>query len=205
MENEDAAGVTLDAALQEARRCFNCGCVAVNPSGIGLARLRSVPTSKDKENNHRRCLLCGHCAASTVHEQDDLITEIRVPPNPLARPGVREVHAAVAVDLSIVERAGCDEGSDGRCTDAPLVLGAVGPGTHSCARGGGNSKGGRLNRRRRDGLRRPHLERAAACDDRVQVDIAKTPIRRGAAGRSVSWPMYAMSDIKERLTVKTAV
>ena len=37
IDREDALGLDMEAVLKEADRCFNCGCVAVSPSDIGLA------------------------------------------------------------------------------------------------------------------------------------------------------------------------
>ncbi len=129
MDIEEASGVTPDAALQEAQRCFNCGCVAVNPSDIGLALVAlGADIVTTKRTLSADAFFTATAAASTVLEQDELITEIRVPRQPPeARQGYVKFTLRKPVDFSIVSVAAVTKVTDGRCTDARLVLGAVGP------------------------------------------------------------------------------
>lgn len=129
MEIEEEAGVTLDAALQEAQRCFNCGCVAVNPSDIGLALVAlGADIVTTKRTLGADAFFTATAAASTVLEQDELITEIRVPRQTAgARQGYAKFTLRKPVDFSIVSVAAVTQVRDGRCTDARLVLGALGP------------------------------------------------------------------------------
>ena len=55
---EDTPGVTPEEAQREANRCFNCGCVAVNPSDIGVALVASdgkIVTTKRSIDAARFC------------------------------------------------------------------------------------------------------------------------------------------------------
>lgn len=129
MEIEEAAGITLDAALQEAQRCFNCGCVAVNPSDIGLALVAlGAQIVTTKRMLGADAFFTATAAASTVLEQDELITEIRVPRQPAgARQGYAKFTLRKPVDFSIVSVAAVTNVTDGRCKEARLVLGGVAP------------------------------------------------------------------------------
>jgi NADPH-dependent glutamate synthase beta subunit-like oxidoreductase/CO/xanthine dehydrogenase FAD-binding subunit len=129
MEIEEAAGVTLDAAMQEAQRCFNCGCVAVNPSDIGLALVAlGAKIVTTKRTLGADVFFTATAATSTLLEEGELITEIRVPRQPAdARQGYAKFTLRKPVDFSIVSVAAVTRVAEGHCTEARLVLGGVAP------------------------------------------------------------------------------
>jgi NADPH-dependent glutamate synthase beta subunit-like oxidoreductase/CO/xanthine dehydrogenase FAD-binding subunit len=81
LDVEDVGSLDHNAALEEAKRCFNCGCYAVNPSDLAPALIvldAKIITSK-------RTIDAGDFWAankgirSTVLDNDEIVTEIQLP------------------------------------------------------------------------------------------------------------------------------
>ena len=80
IDTEDRQGINMEEAQREASRCFNCGCVAVNPSDIGVALLAlngKIVTTK--RNIDAKDFFAPHATASTILDADEVIKEIRLP------------------------------------------------------------------------------------------------------------------------------
>jgi NADPH-dependent glutamate synthase beta subunit-like oxidoreductase/CO/xanthine dehydrogenase FAD-binding subunit len=126
---EDRPGVTAAEAQKEAGRCFNCGCVAVSPSDIGVALVAAggkiVTTKRSIEAS---VFFAPDATTSTVLDADEMITEIRVPK---IADGARQEYLKFTlrkpIDFAIVGVAAVISTRNGKCTDARLALGAVGP------------------------------------------------------------------------------
>jgi NADPH-dependent glutamate synthase beta subunit-like oxidoreductase/CO/xanthine dehydrogenase FAD-binding subunit len=127
---EDTLGQGLSEIEAEANRCFNCGCVSVSASDMGVvlaalgARveiagpggIRTVPI-EDFFGSLR-----------TILEADEMVTEIRVPQPPDgARQAFLKFRLRESVDFPIVSAASVITIKDGICKDARIVLGAVAP------------------------------------------------------------------------------
>lgn len=126
---EDIPGLSLAEVEREAHRCFNCGCLAVVPSDVGVALValgakivttkRSIPAQDFFSMSADR---------PTVLEPDELIKEIRVPRPPAgARQKYEKFTLRKPVDFAIVSVASMVTAKDGVCKDARIVLGAVAP------------------------------------------------------------------------------
>ena len=130
LDIEDHGGLGLAEATIEANRCFNCSCVSVNSSDIGLALtaldagltiagptgIRTIPITE----------FFGRLGNSL--EPDEMVTEIHIPHPPEgARQTFLKHRVREAVDFAIVSVASVITEKDGRCKDARIVLGAVAP------------------------------------------------------------------------------
>ncbi len=78
---EDTGSLGLSLALTEAKRCFNCGCYAVNPSDLAPALVvldARIITSK-RVINAEDFWAANRCVQSTVLDNDEIVTEIQLP------------------------------------------------------------------------------------------------------------------------------
>ncbi len=113
----------------EARRCFNCGCVAVGPSDIGVALIALGATIvTTKRSIDAETFFSTSATDATVLGSDEIITEIRIPK---PAEGVRQSYLKFTlrepVDFAIVSVASMISMKDGLCDDVRIVLGAVAP------------------------------------------------------------------------------
>ncbi len=126
---EDTPGLNLSETEREARRCFNCGCLAVNPSDIGIALIAldaKIVTTKRTVESH--CFFTASATGSTVLDPDELVTEIQIPKLPdSARQNYLKFTLRDSVDFAIVSVASVIIVERGLCTDARIILGAVAP------------------------------------------------------------------------------
>lgn len=126
---EDTVTPFPEQAAEEAKQCFDCGCLAVSPSDLGGALIalggRVVTTKRviSAEELFRAGVL-----ASTVLERDELITEIVIPPQPDgARQNYQKYRARNSVDFPIVSLSSVLTVQNGKIQAASLVLGACAP------------------------------------------------------------------------------
>jgi NADPH-dependent glutamate synthase beta subunit-like oxidoreductase len=126
---EDIPDLSSKEIEKEASRCFNCGCVAVNPSDIAVALValdaqivttqRTIPV----QNFFTACT-----EGTTVLNPNELITEIRIPEPPDgSRQNYEKFTLRKPVDFAIVNVASLINIQGGICTDARVAIGAVGP------------------------------------------------------------------------------
>jgi len=81
IESEDVGTIDFSAALTEAKRCFNCGCYAVNPSDLAPALIvldAKIITSK-RTISAENFWTANKGIRSTVLDTDEIITEIQLP------------------------------------------------------------------------------------------------------------------------------
>jgi NADPH-dependent glutamate synthase beta subunit-like oxidoreductase len=126
---EDRPGVATGEVEKEASRCFNCGCVAVSPSDIGVALVAAggkIITTKRSIEASR--FFAPDATTSTVLDPDEVITEIQVPK---IADGSRQKYLKFTlrkpIDFAIVSVAAIVGEKDGKCVDARIALGAVAP------------------------------------------------------------------------------
>jgi len=126
---EDVPGLAAGEIEQEAHRCFNCGCLAVGPSDVGIALVAlnaSIVTTKRTIGADRFFTASATC--STVLEPDELIKEIQIPKPPAgARQSYDKFTLRKPIDFAIVSVASVLTVKGGICEDARIVLGAVAP------------------------------------------------------------------------------
>jgi NADPH-dependent glutamate synthase beta subunit-like oxidoreductase len=129
IEVEDIQGLSLALIETEARRCLSCGCLAVGPSdlAIALVALDGIVVT-NKRTLAAQAFFKASATTSTVLETDELIKEIRIPkPVKGARQNYRKFTLRKPLDFAIVSVASVIREKDGICSDARIVLGAVGP------------------------------------------------------------------------------
>jgi hypothetical protein len=129
IEGEDTPSLSLSEIEAEASRCFNCGCLAVSPSDMGIALIaldaKIVTTKRTVEAQD---FFTVSATESTILDPDELITEIQIP-KPLD--GVMQSYLKFTlrnpIDFAIVSVASAIKIERGLCVDARIVLGAVAP------------------------------------------------------------------------------
>jgi NADPH-dependent glutamate synthase beta subunit-like oxidoreductase len=81
IEVEDFGNLELSGVHTEAKRCFNCGCIAVNPSDVAPALIvldAKIVTSK-RSIKAEEFWAANKGVQSTVLETDEIVTEIQLP------------------------------------------------------------------------------------------------------------------------------
>jgi CO/xanthine dehydrogenase FAD-binding subunit len=129
LEIEDIRGLSPKDIEAEARRCFNCGCLAVGPSDIGVALVALDATIVTTRRTVGALDFFSTSATeATVLDPDEMITEIRVPrPADGAKQSFLKFTLREPVDFAIVSVASMISMKDGLCDEARIVLGAVAP------------------------------------------------------------------------------
>jgi CO/xanthine dehydrogenase FAD-binding subunit len=129
VDKEDTQSLDLDKAGEEANRCLNCGCVAVNASDIApalvalAAKIKTTRRTLDAENFFDAAPL-----SSTVMDEGELVTEIQVPtPSPMTGQTYLKFRTRNSIDFPIVSVAATITIDKSRVTDARIALGAVAP------------------------------------------------------------------------------
>jgi CO/xanthine dehydrogenase FAD-binding subunit len=130
IDAEDALGLGLSEITSEANRCFNCSCVSVRTSDIGVALVAldaRVPIAGPR--GLRTIPARGFFSTlGNSLEKDEMVTEIEVPrPRDAARQTFLKHRVREAVDFAIVSVATVVTENEGICEDARIVLGAVAP------------------------------------------------------------------------------
>ena len=126
---EDVAGLSLVEIEMEARRCLNCGCLAVGPSDLAIALVAlNATVVTDRRTLEAQDFFAATASSSTILEKDELIKEIRIPKPPRdARQSYIKFTLREPVDFALVSVAAMIASKKGVCFDARIVLGAVAP------------------------------------------------------------------------------
>ena len=127
---EDALGLGSGKVEAEANRCFNCGCVSVNSSDIGVVLVALEAQVKITGPRGVRTIPIGDFFGSLRNtlEADEMVTEIQVPhPPDSAKQTFLKFRLRNAIDFAIVSVASVITTSNGICKDANIALGAVAP------------------------------------------------------------------------------
>jgi NADPH-dependent glutamate synthase beta subunit-like oxidoreductase len=128
IDAEDTASLDLRAIQREAKRCLNCGCVAVNASDLAPAlvalgaKLRTTARTIEAE-----AFFGTGRATTTVLAPGEIVTAVEIPPPP---PGVQrylKFRVRNSIDFPILGVALNLGLEAGRVKSARVVLGAVAP------------------------------------------------------------------------------
>jgi NADPH-dependent glutamate synthase beta subunit-like oxidoreductase len=124
---EDVLTLGINDVETEANRCFNCGCLAVNPSDIAPALIALNARIKTTERIiEAEKFFTAAAGKSTVLADDELVTEIQIP---ALVPGTRSKFIKFAlrksIDFAIVSCASAIESNSGKVTGARICLNAV--------------------------------------------------------------------------------
>lgn len=125
---EEAGGLKLSEVKNEANRCFNCGCVAVNPSDMAaaLVALDAKIVTSSRIIDADDFWAADQVVKSTLLENDEIVTEIHIP-EPLT--GVKSAFIKFAIrktiDFPIVNVAAAIKTQKGVVKSARICLNAV--------------------------------------------------------------------------------
>lgn len=124
---EDSYGLTWEEVQEEAKRCFNCGCLAVNPSDVAtvLTAMDAEIVTTKRSEPIEKMMKSAHCR---LVEDDEIVTEIRIPAAAKEfRVGYDKFRVRDSHDFAVVSVASAYRVVDGVVADARIVLGAVAP------------------------------------------------------------------------------
>jgi len=130
VELEDALGLDSWQVETEANRCFNCGCVAVDPSDIAVALTALGAEIEIAGAAGTRVLAIEDFLAYRRQglKSDELVTAIRVPyPADTARTAFFKFRPRGALDFATVSAALMVTMNGGVCEDVRIALGGVAP------------------------------------------------------------------------------
>jgi NADPH-dependent glutamate synthase beta subunit-like oxidoreductase len=130
LDFEDIQGLSLSEIEKEASRCFNCGCLAVNPSDIGIA-LTALDANivTTKRTVDAQTFFTASATRSTLLDPDEVVKEIQIPkPRDGAQQKYLKFTLRTPVDFAIVSVVSVITIERGVCVDARIALGAVAPG-----------------------------------------------------------------------------
>jgi len=129
LDQEDVGGLDRAAVQDEAKRCVNCGCIAVSASDLAPALIALGARVKTT----RRVLAAEQLfdarpLRTTILEPDELIVSIELPPpRPASRQSFHKLRLRKSIDFPIVSLASVLEVEGGKIKQASLVFGAVAP------------------------------------------------------------------------------
>jgi NADPH-dependent glutamate synthase beta subunit-like oxidoreductase/CO/xanthine dehydrogenase FAD-binding subunit len=129
LSGEDSATLVESAMAQEATRCANCGCVAVNASDLATALVALDAQVKTTQRTLAAAdLFAALDGRTTVLAADELIEEIQIPAlSPESRQCYLKFRTRNSIDFPIVGVAFRATLHEGKFHDARVVLGAVAP------------------------------------------------------------------------------
>jgi NADPH-dependent glutamate synthase beta subunit-like oxidoreductase len=127
---EDALGIKLNEVEGEANRCFNCGCMSVNPSDMAVVLMALNAKLRIEGTDGSRTITVSEFFSSIRNPlaEDELVTEIQVPNPPQ---GMKQTFIKFrlreSIDFPLVSIASVIKMDGSTCKDASVVLGAVAP------------------------------------------------------------------------------
>jgi len=127
-DGEDEISPSWEQAAEEARRCMNCGCYAVNPSDIApvlVALDATIKTTRRSLKADEFC--CEKLRVSEVLQTGELVTEIEIPLLKGAIMHYDKFCLGEAEDFASVGLATIFGTQKGKITGARIVLGGVAP------------------------------------------------------------------------------
>jgi NADPH-dependent glutamate synthase beta subunit-like oxidoreductase len=185
-ENRPDNANALAETQKEAGRCFNCGCVAVSPSDVGVALVAAdAKIVTTKRHIDASAFFAPDALNSTVLDTDEMITEIFVPEIPKgARQQYLKFTVRKPVDFAIVSVASIIVAKDGRCSDARIALGAVAPAPFRAVRAEQLLVGTVLNRETASIAAEAAVEGAIPLSrNGYKVQITKALVKRAILGK----------------------
>lgn len=181
LNKEDKAGLTLEQTCKEAGRCFNCGCLAVNPSDManmlyayGAKVVTNLRTLEAKE------FFAAHTQVAKVLEKGEFVTEVIVPKLPEgAHARYDKFRLRKSIDFAVVAVASICREEEGKVKDVSLVMGAVAPIPMKAEKAEAYLIGKKLDAETAAKAAEIALEGAIPLENNTyKIDLAKVMIRR---------------------------
>jgi NADPH-dependent glutamate synthase beta subunit-like oxidoreductase/CO/xanthine dehydrogenase FAD-binding subunit len=179
---EDALGLGLSDIEEEANRCFNCSCVSVSASDMGVALVALDATVTIAGPQGVRTVPVGEFFGSlrTILEEDEMVTAIQVPrPQKGARQIFLKHRVRESIDFPIVSVAAVVTEKGGKCEDARIVLGAVAPAPFRAVEAEQAIKGQPLDDTHAQAAAEAAIANALPLDKNAyKIEITKTLVKR---------------------------
>ncbi|MHB8773047.1 MAG: FAD binding domain-containing protein [Syntrophales bacterium] len=128
LDREDCSGLAWEQVREEASRCCNCGCLAVNPSDISpvLVALDAVVKTTERDicasDFFTKTPMVAH-----VLKHGELVREIEIPACDGYKVSYNKLRLRGGLEFAIVSLATAYKVNDGKIVDARIVLGGVAP------------------------------------------------------------------------------
>ncbi|MBO4330724.1 MAG: FAD-dependent oxidoreductase [Oscillospiraceae bacterium] len=106
LTDEDAASYSAEQTLEEAKRCLNCSCYAVNQAELAppLLALGAVIVTNEREIPAEEFFGTGICS-TTVLRRGELVTGIRIPTGSVLRSRYRRFAIRKSIDFPVINLA----------------------------------------------------------------------------------------------------
>jgi CO/xanthine dehydrogenase FAD-binding subunit len=124
---EDVSGLDINDAKMESNRCFNCGCVAVNPSDIAPVLVALGATIKTTRRViEAEKFFTVHHERTTVLDDDEMVVEVQIP-TLSSRTKAKFIKSAIrkSIDFPLVNCAATLECENGVVKNARICLNSV--------------------------------------------------------------------------------
>ncbi len=182
IDAEDALGLGLSEIEVESNRCFNCGCVSVNSSDIGVVLVALDAQVKITGAGSTRTVPIEDFFGplGNILEADEMVTEIQVPKPPDgARQTFLKFRVREAVDFPIVSVASIITLHGDVCRDARIALGAVAPRPVRAIEAEQKLKGKAINAKTAEAAAEAAvLDTIPLSKNAYKVEITKTLVKR---------------------------
>jgi CO/xanthine dehydrogenase FAD-binding subunit len=129
IDREDVKGLEPAVAREEAERCFNCGCVAVNASDMApvLIVLDAMIKTTKRTLSAEDLFSCG-ADRPDILDSGEILTEIFIPrPSETMQLSYEKFRIRKTVDFPILSLASAYDMTAGKMKNVRLVLGAAAP------------------------------------------------------------------------------
>jgi NADPH-dependent glutamate synthase beta subunit-like oxidoreductase/CO/xanthine dehydrogenase FAD-binding subunit len=129
LDIEDVGTLSMEDAIEEARRCFPCGCIATHPSDCVPALIAlGARVVTNKRVILVEDLFKVDCLKTTILDHDEIITEIQIPePRPGTKSKFLKFSLRKAIDFALVQCAIMIRLERGVITDARICLNGIAP------------------------------------------------------------------------------
>lgn len=129
IDEEDSSGISKVEAIEESNRCFNCGCLAVNPSDLAPALIALEAKIKTtKRTISAEDFFAVKIMKSTILEDDEIITGIEIPRiKGNSKQSFLKFRMRKTIDFPIVSVASALIMDSNRVSKARIALSGVAP------------------------------------------------------------------------------
>lgn len=126
---EDALGYIAEQVLKEAKRCYNCGCVAVCPSDAAPALVALDAVVKTSKREIAACdFFATRNKKGNILEKDEIVTEVIVPAvKANVKSAYNKYRIRKSIDFPLMNIAITFDLEDDIVKDSRIVLGAAAP------------------------------------------------------------------------------
>ena len=128
LTDEDSASVSIESAINEAKRCMNCGCYSVNASDISpvLIALRGKIVTTKKIISATD-FFTTELRSNDMLDPDEIVTAVKIPDMSGYVTGYNKIRIRTAIDFALVSLAYAYKVENGVLSDVHIVAGGVAP------------------------------------------------------------------------------